>query len=1145
MRPTAAKVTAALTALVLVAGFLETPPAPVHASGAVITEFGPTGFSPMDITTGADGNVWYSYSSGIGRITPTGLVTEFAVSLPAGANPASIAAGPDGNLWFTEWQANQVGRITPGGVITEFPLPVMAVDIVGGPDGNLWLASPTIGIGRMTLAGVVTWFPLSSTSGAVGIALGPDGNLWFTDQPANEIGRITPSGTITKYPVPTEASRPTDITRGPDGNLWFTETGPDVNQVGRITTTGIVAEYPIPSFAWYIAAGPDGALWFPEPTANQLGRISTSGVVTEIPVPTANSSPLGVAAGPDGNIWFTEAGVGQIGRLSLAEAPMSPPVSGPVSPPVSPPVSGPVGTPSPTISSLDPRDGPFNGGTPVTIAGSGFVAGETTVTFGGVPGTEVTVTSPNKLTVKPPALPQPYATAQYVDVQVATPSGSKSLANGYTYRGVAAFFIRGMNSQYPRADRLEDEFLQPGGIGEFLNSQGWPAEALLNYSYVGGDFDSTGRWVATPYNGPQSLAQSIRVDASKLRLQVLDYLARYPETDIYLIGHSQGGTIAFAYLADLFVRFENPARLGAGGRGRLAAVVTLDSPVGGMPYFPSDNSTFGSLADMKKVWESGVGAPAGSTRSLVTLFGLKGLTNQWLAANAAHVSGVRILTVGNRKDWAFGRYWGLTPSSVDPFLDTQWLLSEGEGSGVYARAIDQGDSACPSTDLLLLCNHRLVLTDEGVKQAIVNLAEDRPVGLSLPPDQAVVISSTSSDPAGSTTATVGTYLSATAAGTGTVTAAVLPSGLDLGLPTLFGAGGSYFDVRVSPDSQFSSVSIKDCRTGGATVASWWNSKRERWVEASSQSYDAATGCITITVNNSTSPTLNDLTGTVFGVGLTPPPAPVAPPAPPSGGVAGPISVPGVNGLYSISVAAGTEVILVDPFGPGTSITVKFTSAVTGTILVTPLTALPAGVGAPPGASVVALFNVELGGGVTNAAISSVTYRFPAAASLTNVALQRFADGAWATLAATQVSVSGDRATYEASSGGFSVYAITGTPAAATVVARGAAASALGVRRAGFFSTSTKVPALGTYATVRFSLGAAYAGKTIGIWAATKGSTGVWSTFSRLTSRIADASGNVYYFVRSSSAAWKSFRAAFDGGGSLAAKATVSAQVRWR
>jgi virginiamycin B lyase len=56
------------------------------------------------------------------------------------------------------------------------------------------------------------------------ITEGPDGNLWFTEWSGNKIGRITPSGTVTEFTIPTAASSPNGIVAGPDGNIWFTET---------------------------------------------------------------------------------------------------------------------------------------------------------------------------------------------------------------------------------------------------------------------------------------------------------------------------------------------------------------------------------------------------------------------------------------------------------------------------------------------------------------------------------------------------------------------------------------------------------------------------------------------------------------------------------------------------------------------------------------------------------------------------------------------------------------------------------------------------------------------------------------------------------------------------------------------------------
>jgi hypothetical protein len=54
----------------------------------------------------------------------TGAIREFPIPhCGSGCSPALITSGPDGNLWFTEDCKNTIGRITPAGRITEFPLP--------------------------------------------------------------------------------------------------------------------------------------------------------------------------------------------------------------------------------------------------------------------------------------------------------------------------------------------------------------------------------------------------------------------------------------------------------------------------------------------------------------------------------------------------------------------------------------------------------------------------------------------------------------------------------------------------------------------------------------------------------------------------------------------------------------------------------------------------------------------------------------------------------------------------------------------------------------------------------------------------------------------------------------------------------------
>ena len=71
------------------------------------------GKGPLYITSGADGNMWFTEGETknlIGRITSEGVITEFAIPTPT-SKPAYITAGPDGNMWFAEGNANKVAQL--------------------------------------------------------------------------------------------------------------------------------------------------------------------------------------------------------------------------------------------------------------------------------------------------------------------------------------------------------------------------------------------------------------------------------------------------------------------------------------------------------------------------------------------------------------------------------------------------------------------------------------------------------------------------------------------------------------------------------------------------------------------------------------------------------------------------------------------------------------------------------------------------------------------------------------------------------------------------------------------------------------------------------------------------------------------------
>ncbi len=88
---------------------------------------------------------------------------------------------------------------------------------------------------------------------------------------------------------------------------------------------------------------------------------------------------------------------------------------------------------SPTITSISPDFGPAAGGNTVTVAGAGFAATTTAVTFGGQPGTGVQVSSSTSLTVVVPSGTVPATTATATVTAAVTVGGHTSAGFAFTY----------------------------------------------------------------------------------------------------------------------------------------------------------------------------------------------------------------------------------------------------------------------------------------------------------------------------------------------------------------------------------------------------------------------------------------------------------------------------------------------------------------------------------------------------------------------------------------------------------------------------------------------------------------------------------------------------------------------------------------
>ena len=207
---------------------------------------------------------------------------------------------------------------------------------------------------------MVTEFPLTTPAASRRHHRRPGRQPGFTEEAGNQIGRITVSGTITEFPVPTANRGPVAITDGPDGRSWSTEQ--NTHRIGRITTAGtFLKTFTLSNNVQpqAITSGPDGNVWFSEPGLAMIGQISPTepspvpnrrpegrhtrnragsrreslvhghcdeqrraddalGQATEFPIPTSGSAPSGIAPGPDGNRWYAELAPDKIGQVATS-----------------------------------------------------------------------------------------------------------------------------------------------------------------------------------------------------------------------------------------------------------------------------------------------------------------------------------------------------------------------------------------------------------------------------------------------------------------------------------------------------------------------------------------------------------------------------------------------------------------------------------------------------------------------------------------------------------------------------------------------------------------------------------------------------------------------------------------------------------
>ena len=282
-----------------------------------------SGSSPKHITQATDGNFWFTESfvndqnatpHNVGRITPAGEVTEFAVC--DFCFPNDIAQGSDGILYFTKNDAS-LGRITTDGTVLP-DIPAVFSPNGSGMDAHgddIWFADfNNRSLWRYDIpADVFTEFPAPNTV-PLDVAVAANGIVWFTD--ANgQVGRLDPNtGVVAEIDV---EGFPREINIASDGAVWFTERfAPQA--VGRIDpATSAVTLFPADGGPEDIAPAADGSMWFTRSTAGNIARITPSGAISAQSKAVKGSEPFGITVAPNGDPWFTMLSADKIATFEL------------------------------------------------------------------------------------------------------------------------------------------------------------------------------------------------------------------------------------------------------------------------------------------------------------------------------------------------------------------------------------------------------------------------------------------------------------------------------------------------------------------------------------------------------------------------------------------------------------------------------------------------------------------------------------------------------------------------------------------------------------------------------------------------------------------------------------------------------------
>jgi hypothetical protein len=858
-------------------------------SATSITATSPAGTGTVDVTVTTPTGT--SVQGAADQFSYVGTPTVTAVSPTSGpaAGGTSVTITGTG---FTGATAVHFGANAATGVVVNSPTSITATSPAGTGTVDVTVTTPggtsaTSTADHFSYVGTPTVTAVSPTSGpaAGGTSVTITGTN-LTAATAVHFGANAATGVVVNSPTSITATSPAgsagtvDVTVTTPGGSSATSSADQFTYIAAPTVTNVNPNGGLAAGGTSVTITGTG---FTGATAVHFGANAATGVVVNSATSITATSPAGSA----GTVDVTVTTPGGTSATSTADNYTYFAV--------------------PTVTNVAPSAGPLGGGTSVTITGTGF-NGVTAVHFGANAATGVVVNSATSITAISPA-----GSAGTVEITVSTPGGTSaaSSADHFTYTTGPT-----VTNVSPNAGPTA------GGTSVTISGTALTGATAVHFGAnaatgvaVNSDTSIT---AISPAGSTSTVDVTVTTPGGTSATSTADHFTYVAAPTVTAVsptsGPVAGGTSVTITGTNLTaataVQFGANAATGvvvnsatsitaispAGSAGTVHVTVTTQG--GTSATSGADQFSYFAVPTVSNVAPS-AGPLAGGTSVTITGTGFNGATAVHFGANAATgvvVNSATSITAISPAGTGTVDVMVTTPggtsatSSADQFsydaAPTVTAVSPTSGptpggtsvtitgtNFTGATAVHFGTNA--ATGVVVNSATSITATSPAGNVGTIDVTVTTPGGASAtstadqfsyqivpptPPAGATQSNGAASNsPSGTATASLpGNTISASGTGIGAVTVSSYASNPTPG--AVSGGTGVFYDVKLAPGTQWTSLTITVCTLGsGGQSISWWDGSA--WVPFSNQSFDSGTGCVTATVTGSTSPTLAQLIGT--------------------------------------------------------------------------------------------------------------------------------------------------------------------------------------------------------------------------------------------------------------------------------------------